>query len=366
MAIYGFPYLVDNIETIATIIIVSLIAFVSLAVLIAIFSERILTKVFGTAKTDLVSLGEPLNSLFWGVATTDKQTVVKSSDALIRIILARISWFEVRRWMLGVIIGLAAAFAGIAGSVLLYKQNELLTQQNIKIDKQNDQIDKQNQLLSDQIVLTKTVAEQSEAQSKQMYTFDFVGQSTNEVSYEAIRATIGLRQLRDLYEATNYDFFIGTRQANVKLMYAIRNWYYSQHSSSLLTYLERIDSCMSSKICQPDVTLLFVCPYVHQIIVPNEKWLTFDKKREPFADPLFRLNNAKVVKRLSERCPPSPDRKIAFTRDLDLFRSSASYGEAKRLIENFEKSMNTKLPTNKAESRDLNRLKSYSVEKSQN
>jgi hypothetical protein len=86
----------------------------------------------------------------------NQQLAVASATDLLRALLARHAWLSTRRWMLATLIGMMAAFAGLATAALMAKQNSLLQDQNAKLEVQTKLIAAQNA----SIALQTRIAEQ--------------------------------------------------------------------------------------------------------------------------------------------------------------------------------------------------------------
>jgi hypothetical protein len=160
--LFGLDFFADNVKSI-TAAFIGLVLVVCIAgLLLVIFRDTILTALFKTAETRLEALAEPVAKAVKHAAARDSDAAIDSGKEFVQMLLARHAWLSARRWMMATIVALLAGFAGLATSVLMFRQNELLSNQNAKLDAQNLQIEAQTKLLTaqnDSMLLQTKIAE---------------------------------------------------------------------------------------------------------------------------------------------------------------------------------------------------------------
>lgn len=121
--------------------------------LIGLFRRQIWSSLFRRAEFEVERFARPLADVAKFAA---EQRVSEATDAarnLAEMVLARYAWVSTRRWLLASITGLIAAIAALAGSALLFQQNQLLRTQIDLMQGQNARIDEQNRYIQGQIEL---------------------------------------------------------------------------------------------------------------------------------------------------------------------------------------------------------------------
>jgi uncharacterized protein YjbI with pentapeptide repeats len=121
--------------------------------LIGLFRRRIWNSLFKRAEVEVERFARPLADVAKFAA---EQRVAEATDAardLAEMVLARYAWVSTRRWLLASITGLIAAIAALAGSALLFQQNQLLRTQIDLMGDQNARIEEQNRYIQSQIEL---------------------------------------------------------------------------------------------------------------------------------------------------------------------------------------------------------------------
>jgi len=353
-ALLYFPsYASQHLQSLSWIVIAALCVVIGVGLLVTLFHQRILDRVFRVASTELTAVVSGTERLALAVAKSDAAAATAAGADVARVVAARLSVITARRWVVGTALALLTALFALVGSALLFRQNEILEVQTTKLESQNKLLGGQNALIEQQ---TREAA----IQSTMGLTFEVADPARDPAVATAARMTIGMRQLRDLYEGTNYEFFSASRGDNIALMYSIRNWYYKYHWGPLRGFLARINTCLAQKSCNPTAVQLLVCPLVDQMHVPNQRWLTWDKVREPNADPLFPMHLDQAAKTMRSSCPKPEPRPLAGAPEMELFRSSAQYGELKVMLDQFSSDMSVDLPLHKADLRDDLRLSRFS------
>lgn len=111
-----------------------------------LFRKPLLRRLFGFAQTELESFAEPLAEVARGAVDRNPQRATDAARDLVHMALARYAWISTRRWIIGSLTALIAAMAALAGTAMLFRQNQLLQDQSILLAEQNTRIDQQIQL----------------------------------------------------------------------------------------------------------------------------------------------------------------------------------------------------------------------------
>lgn len=143
---FGLKYASDHFTTITTVTICTIVVLCLLGLIISLFKDRIIKRIYNVASTEIESFGKPLQGFVTSLVNQDKDIALEHSDDFLRRFLARYSWVTTRRWILATILSVLIAFTGFAGSALLYEQNSLLESQNEKLDAQTGLLNQQNML----------------------------------------------------------------------------------------------------------------------------------------------------------------------------------------------------------------------------
>lgn len=156
-AFLGLDYLSDNVSTLTLLLLGAIFIVGISAFLVVIYRERLFKLLFGKVQTNFNSITEHGFEAINALTKGDSENARNNSKQFILEASAWYSWVNMRRWMLGAGIALIAAFAGLLGSVLLFRQNQLLSKQtelildqNQLILNQNNKIDIQSYLLESQ------------------------------------------------------------------------------------------------------------------------------------------------------------------------------------------------------------------------
>lgn len=126
---------------------------VIVAGLVALFRRRIWGVVFKRAEFEMERFARPLADVAKFAAEQRVADATEAARNLAEMALARYAWVSTRRWLLGSITALIAAIAALAGSALLFQQNNLLRTQIGLMGDQNARIEEQNRFIQSQIEL---------------------------------------------------------------------------------------------------------------------------------------------------------------------------------------------------------------------
>ena len=148
--LYGFDFIADIIAILLIVLAFFVIVLLVLICLINRNKDRILKPLFKITETQLEAIIDPMKQAVTHIIAGKTADTIANGADFLRILLAHYSWFTLQRWMITVILGLLAVFAGLATSALMFRQNSLLLDQNHKLDLQNFQFQQQNQLIKSQ------------------------------------------------------------------------------------------------------------------------------------------------------------------------------------------------------------------------
>ncbi|MEP2532062.1 pentapeptide repeat-containing protein [Shimia sp.] len=118
----------------------------ALGLVLFLFRKPLMRRLFGLAQTELEGFAEPLAEVARGAVDRNPQRATDAARDLVHMALARYAWISTRRWIIGSLTALIAAMAALAGTALLFRQNELLQDQSELFAEQNVRIDQQIEL----------------------------------------------------------------------------------------------------------------------------------------------------------------------------------------------------------------------------
>ena len=146
LAVIGSDFLTRNAGLIITFILIFVTFFGLLGITLLMLRRRILGFLFNLSATTLEQFAKPLSDTTRHIVARQSAAAVDSAEELAKLMLARWAWVSTRRWLIGSLTGLLAALAALAGTALLFRQNELLAVQLVRLDQQNDLLKTQTQL----------------------------------------------------------------------------------------------------------------------------------------------------------------------------------------------------------------------------
>jgi len=162
MAFSGLGYLQNAAALVATVFLSALMVILLLGVILYAARRRIWTRLFGFAEVQIDELADPLGTVAERALAGDAAGATRAARDLVAVVLARYAWITTRRWIIASLTGLIAAMAALAGTALLFQQNQLiavqsglLTEQNVRIAEQTDLIAQQNALAAQQVQLAE-------------------------------------------------------------------------------------------------------------------------------------------------------------------------------------------------------------------
>ena len=153
LATFGVEFLTDN----AGLVFGVLFGFFVLVLLVAgtlmIFRRVIWERLFKHGEVEMERFARPLSNVARFAALQKVAEATESARDLAELVLARYAWVSTRRWLMATITAFIAAIAALAGSALLFQQNQLLRTQIGLMDDQNARIEEQNRFIQSLIEL---------------------------------------------------------------------------------------------------------------------------------------------------------------------------------------------------------------------
>ncbi|MCA8867941.1 MAG: pentapeptide repeat-containing protein [Rhodobacteraceae bacterium] len=143
IAFSGLDLLRDASGVVLLVFLVLLMFIGALGLVLFVFRKPLWRRLFGIAETQLELFSTPISEVVRGLIDQQPQTAIAAARDLVHMGLARYAWLATRRWIIGSLTALIAAMAALAGTAMLFKQNQLLQAQNMRIDIQIAQIEKQ-------------------------------------------------------------------------------------------------------------------------------------------------------------------------------------------------------------------------------
>lgn len=152
VAFSGLGFLQDSAALIATVFLAALLVVLLLGVILYAARRMIWSRLFGFAEVQIEELANPLASVAERAIAGDPAGATTAARDLVALALARYSWITTRRW---IIASLIAAMAALAGTALLFQQNQLLAVQSGLLVEQNAKLDEQSVLAALQVQLAE-------------------------------------------------------------------------------------------------------------------------------------------------------------------------------------------------------------------
>lgn len=153
IAIFGFDFLIAN-AAVAFAVLFGLLFLVTLfGVLVIALRRPIWQRMFRYGDVELHRMAEPLNEVVTLAAERRIPEATVAASNLMRFVMARYAWLVTRRWIIGAVTGFVAVIAALAGSALLFQQNQLLRIQGDLMRQQTERLSEQTRMLEAQIQL---------------------------------------------------------------------------------------------------------------------------------------------------------------------------------------------------------------------
>lgn len=159
LATFGLELFADNASVIFSAMFGLVLFLVALFVLLVLLRRSIWQKVFRRTELEIERIAAPLSDVARHAAEKDVPRATNAARSLAELVLARYAWLATRRWLIASITGMIAAIAALAGSALLFQQNELLKEQGKNLVTQTQLLSEQNARIDTQIELLQTDAQ---------------------------------------------------------------------------------------------------------------------------------------------------------------------------------------------------------------
>lgn len=153
LALFGLDFVMANAAAAFSVLLVSLLLLAFAGVLIVAMRRQIWQRLFRIGEVELTHIGEPLGQVVRLTSERRLSEATVAASDLARLIMARYAWIATRRWIIGAVTGFVAVIAALAGSALLFQQNQLLRIQGELMRQQTERLTEQTSLLETQIQL---------------------------------------------------------------------------------------------------------------------------------------------------------------------------------------------------------------------
>ncbi len=140
LAFSGVGFLQDSASLIATVFLSAMAVVLLLGVIIFALRRLVWQKLFGFAEVQIEQFATPMAKVAERAIAGDPAGATAAARDLVALVLARYSWISTRRWIIAALTGLIAAMAALAGTALLFKQNQLIEAQTGLLAEQNAKI----------------------------------------------------------------------------------------------------------------------------------------------------------------------------------------------------------------------------------
>lgn len=155
VAFSGLGFLEDSAALIVTVFLIALCFVALIGLILVLLRGPIWRKVFGLAETQLEMFATPLARVAESALDRNPHGATAAARDLVQLVLARYSWLTARRWIIAALTGLIAAMAALAGTALLFKQNQLIAVQINLLADQNAKIQEQTNLAAQSVQLAE-------------------------------------------------------------------------------------------------------------------------------------------------------------------------------------------------------------------
>lgn len=155
LAVSGAAVLEDSAGAILMVFLIALMLLGVLAGAVLLWRRALWRRLFGVAEAQLESFASPLSRVAEAAVVRDPAAAMSAARELVALVLARYAWIATRRWLVTSLTALIAAMAALAGTALLYKQNQLIATQSDLLREQNARIAEQSQLIETDVELAE-------------------------------------------------------------------------------------------------------------------------------------------------------------------------------------------------------------------
>lgn len=153
LSTFGIEFFTQNAGTVFGILFGFFVLILVIAGVLMIFRRQIWESLFKRGEVEMERFARPLSDVARFAALQKVQEATESARDLAELVLARYAWVSTRRWLMATITAFIAAIAALAGSALLFQQNQLLRTQIGLMGDQNSRIEEQNRFIQSQIEL---------------------------------------------------------------------------------------------------------------------------------------------------------------------------------------------------------------------
>lgn len=155
LAFSGYAVLQDSASLVVTVFLAALFVVGLVGSLLVLLRKPLMRHLFGLANAQVELFADPLAKVAESAIERDPQGATDAARDLVRMTLARYAWVSTRRWIVAALTGLIAAMAALAGTALLFQQNELLAVQSQLLADQNTKIEAQSAMLAQEVQLAE-------------------------------------------------------------------------------------------------------------------------------------------------------------------------------------------------------------------
>jgi uncharacterized protein YjbI with pentapeptide repeats len=153
LATFGIEFFTANAGMVFGLLFGFLVLALVIGGVLMIFRRQIWESLFKRGEVEMERFARPLSEVARFAALQKVQEATDSARDLAELVLARYAWVSTRRWLMATITAFIAAIAALAGSALLFQQNQLLRTQIGLMQDQNGRIEEQNRFIQAQIEL---------------------------------------------------------------------------------------------------------------------------------------------------------------------------------------------------------------------
>lgn len=153
VATFGVEFLTQNAGMVFGLLFGFFVLVLLVAGVVLIFRQQIWQSLFKRGEVEMERFARPLSDVARYAALQKVAEATESARDLAELVLARYAWVSTRRWLMATITAFIAAIAALAGSALLFQQNQLLRTQIGLMQDQNTRIAEQNRFIQSQIEL---------------------------------------------------------------------------------------------------------------------------------------------------------------------------------------------------------------------
>ena len=155
IAFSGLAFFEDSAGLVALVFLSALFVVALLGAMLFLARKPILRRLFGHAQTEIERLAAPLSAMAARTIERDATGATEAAREVVSLALARYAWIVARRWIVASLTALIAAMAALAGTALLFKQNQLIAVQSDLLREQNGRIAEQTVLLTQDVQLAE-------------------------------------------------------------------------------------------------------------------------------------------------------------------------------------------------------------------